>query len=321
MISFIAIGRNEGWKLRKCLQSIVDFTAKHSYQLFEIIYVDSKSSDNSIEIAKSFKSIKVFQITGEANAAIARNIGANEAKGDRLFFIDGDMELDEEFLEKYLFNDSYRYFTGQVYDILYDDNWNKIGEKFHYRKISKPTYINSTGGIFIISRTLWNVVGGMKTKFKTGEDVDLSLRLAKKGMKVLRFPDIICKHHTIPHFDENRMWQNLLNLNLFYYKSVLWRDHFFNKYFYKSFIRSDYTMILSLITVFICFISGKFMLLTLILPFYVIRAILNSKDASKNKLSYFFSRLAFHFIKDILIVLCFFFFWPKNHLLLYKQIH
>ena len=208
LVSFIVIGRNEGWKLRKCLQSIFGFVSKYSDKFFEIIYVDSKSTDNSIEIAKSFQIIKIFKITGEANAAIARNIGAKEAKGERLFFIDGDMELNEGFLEKYLYDNTYDYFTGQVYDVLYDDNWNKIGEKFHYRKIYNPTHINSTGGIFVIDKSLWDSVGGMKTKYKRSQDLDLSLRLARNNKRVLRFPDLICLHHTIPHTNKKRMWRS-----------------------------------------------------------------------------------------------------------------
>ena len=89
MISFIIIGRNEGWKLKKCILSVITTIQVNKLQKYDIIYVDSKSSDNSIEIAKEFKQVKVYKITGDTNAAIARNIGASEAKGEYFFFIDG----------------------------------------------------------------------------------------------------------------------------------------------------------------------------------------------------------------------------------------
>lgn len=93
MISFIIIGRNEGWRLEKCFTSVFKTIKKDNIESFEVIYVDSKSTDNSVNVAKSYEEIKVFQIVGVCNAAIARNVGAKEAKGDILFFIDGDMEI------------------------------------------------------------------------------------------------------------------------------------------------------------------------------------------------------------------------------------
>ena len=47
-------------------------------------------------------------------------------------------------------------------------------------------YQPTTGGLFIIEKGLWDKVGGMDTRFRTGEDLDLGLRLAKKGYLLLR---------------------------------------------------------------------------------------------------------------------------------------
>ena len=98
MISFIVIGRNEGWKLTKCFESIYDTINYNKLINYEIIYVDSASTDDSIDRAKNFNEVKIYIITGKFNAAIARNIGAKEAKGDVFFFIDGDMEILPDFL-------------------------------------------------------------------------------------------------------------------------------------------------------------------------------------------------------------------------------
>ena len=100
MISFIIIGRNEGWKLTKCFESIFQTIEHNNLTHYEVIYIDSDSTDDSIERAKKFNQIKIFQLTADYNAAIARNVGAKEAKGDVLFFIDGDMEIIREFLPK-----------------------------------------------------------------------------------------------------------------------------------------------------------------------------------------------------------------------------
>ena len=98
MISFIIIGRNEGWKLTKCLASVFETIDHNKLTSWEVIYVDSNSADDSIDRAKAFVKTKIFKITGFYNAAIARNIGVEESVGETLFFIDGDMEIRPDFL-------------------------------------------------------------------------------------------------------------------------------------------------------------------------------------------------------------------------------
>ena len=100
LISFIIIGRNEGWKITKCLQSVFDTIASNQIREFEIIYVDSQSTDDSLNRVKAFKNVIVILLTEDYNSAIARNVGAKEAAGDILYFVDGDMELEPGFLNK-----------------------------------------------------------------------------------------------------------------------------------------------------------------------------------------------------------------------------
>ena len=64
MISFIIIGKNEGAKLKKCFTSIVKTINENNIDAYEVIYVDSNSTDNSIDIAKKYNIIKIFKITG-----------------------------------------------------------------------------------------------------------------------------------------------------------------------------------------------------------------------------------------------------------------
>ena len=95
MISFIIIGRNEGWKLPKCLDSVIQTVNQNKIIEHEIVYVDSNSTDDSIEKAKKYKNVLVLKLTKDFNAAIARNIGVKVSKGE--------VTLDEEkFLKLFL---------------------------------------------------------------------------------------------------------------------------------------------------------------------------------------------------------------------------
>ena len=79
MISFIVIGKNEAKYLARCIQSIRKTIEYNKLKKYEIIYVDSNSTDDSIKRVLKFKYVKIFKITSKPNAAIARNIGARES--------------------------------------------------------------------------------------------------------------------------------------------------------------------------------------------------------------------------------------------------
>jgi glycosyltransferase involved in cell wall biosynthesis len=320
MISFIVIGRNEGVKLIKCFNSIFKSIEYSKILEYEVIYVDSKSTDNSVQIAENFNKVRTYIITGYANSAIARNVGAKEANGEYLFFIDGDMELKQDFVARYLKDDiRYNYFTGQLIDHIYDKKWNFIQKKYHYKKIKKSTFVNSTGGIFIIKRELWDKVDGMKTKYKISEDLDFSLRLTKVGHKALRLVDIICIHHTIPRSGPKRLFEDLFNLNLFYYTSVLLRGHLFNPFFYKTYLRQNYSQIIMLLSFLIgVSINPLFFLLYPIV--LILRVVFNTTKQPKDYLFFFISKFIQVVIRDFLSSVMIFLFFPKSHKSEYERI-
>lgn len=120
MISFIVIGRNEEKNIKLCLTSIFNTIKFNNFKKYEVIYVDSNSSDCTIKIVKQFEDVKIIKIINIYNAAIARNLGANNTKGDLFFYIDGDMELNPKFLS-YVYNNHRGliddFVTGSVIDV------------------------------------------------------------------------------------------------------------------------------------------------------------------------------------------------------------
>ncbi len=321
MFSFIIIGRNEGWKLNKCFKSVFETIEYNNLQNAEVIYVDSKSSDGSIDLAKTFKRIKIFLITGECNAAIARNIGAKEACGDMFFFIDGDMEINKKFLEHVIENNQLKYdcVSGHLDDYLYDYNDNYLGVKNRtYTKAIPPKeqVLKKNGGVFLVKKKVWNKVYGLKTKYKVNEDNDFTIRLYKKGFKTIRVPFIIAKHHTVDYNNEKRMW-NMLKQCYCFYPAVLLRDHIFDPVVWKRTLRFNYSAFLFVITVISILLKSKWILLFstffyIILFFTKITKNTIYTNTSKNKISYFFERMAFQFVYDLLFVIGFVFFYHKH---------
>jgi glycosyltransferase involved in cell wall biosynthesis len=71
-----------------CLKSVLNQT----YPIHEIIIVDDGSTDNTVEIIKSFndKRIKLIKLPSNKGAQAARNIGIKAATGDYIAFLDSD---------------------------------------------------------------------------------------------------------------------------------------------------------------------------------------------------------------------------------------
>ena len=258
MISFVIIGKNEGERLEKSILSVLNVIKLDYIKESEIIYVDSNSSDDSLSIAKSM-GVRTFLITGECNAAIARNIGAKESKGDILFFLDGDMEILPGFLHNIIKDGNmiYPFVSGIFDDVVYNQEW-------EYQHTSRRIKLNegdadlieyTTGGLFIIERALWEKVGGMDSRFTKSQDYDLGLRLAKLGIPLHRKAILLAKHHTVSYY--RRKW----NPSIKKYASLIFRKHLLNPYCYETVIRGQYTSIALLISICMSVISPSFLLL------------------------------------------------------------
>lgn len=306
MISFIIIGKNEGWRLQKCLQSISYVVEQDAIANYEIIYVDSQSTDNSIELAKQYGA-KAFLITGECNAAIARNIGAKEAVGDILFFIDGDMELFPDFLPQVLTKDGqleYPFISGIFNDIVYDLDWNYLdtSRRHKLQEGDADSVETTTGGLFLITHSLWDKVGGMDTRFKRSQDYDLGLRLNKINYPLHRKATLLANHYMRQY-----------NIQQFYisgvkYSSLLLRKHWNDKHYLKLFIRQQYTTIILVLSTVLSFISVWFIGLYILTCMY--------KNIKQRNWTRMWNPVA----RDIVLLWALLCFWPSKNALKYKQI-
>ena len=94
-VSIIIPVHNSSKYITECLNSVINQT----YKNLEIIVIDDKSTDNSIELIKSIKDkrIKLIELKTNSGAAIARNKGIKASTGDYICFLDSD---DYWYLEK-----------------------------------------------------------------------------------------------------------------------------------------------------------------------------------------------------------------------------
>ena len=86
--------------LDECLASLLNQT----FDDYEIIVVDNKSTDNTVEKVKEYMNkssrISLIKLKSNLKQGIARNIGVDYAKGDYIMFVDGDDKVASEFIKK-----------------------------------------------------------------------------------------------------------------------------------------------------------------------------------------------------------------------------
>ncbi|NQU87866.1 MAG: glycosyltransferase family 2 protein [Mariniphaga sp.] len=310
MISFIVIGLNEAEFLDQCLKSIFCFTSNKT-EYYEVIYVDSGSTDNNIKTALKYKNLKVLELTGDKNAAIARNIGAKVAKSEYLVFIDGDMVLNESFANKYLNENQFiktPYFSGDILNYFYDSRFNFLHKEYYWRKPIKTDRLESkTGGLFCITRQLWKMNSGMKNYYRRSQDNDFGLRLAKKNIKLLRKKELFAVHHTISYTNSSRLKKILKNGD-FLYRGLLYRENLFNEGIIEIIFKVDYSLITLVISLILAMTLVNPVFLLLYLMIVNIRAVRAKFKYNENLLLY----LTYIVVRDIQVLFSFMLFYPKK---------
>ncbi|MFH1234276.1 MAG: glycosyltransferase family 2 protein [Candidatus Diapherotrites archaeon] len=193
-LSIIIPVYNAGWKLPTLLKSVFS----SAYRDFEVIAVDDASTDNSIELAKAFD-VKIVRLEKNSGAAAARNIGAKEARADVLVFLDDDVVLKKDALEKIAeaFRDKEIHCLAGVYAKEPAD-----GSLFgRYRALLEFFWMKDAGTIdgFVpaigaVRKKLFREVGGFNENYGQLEEVVFGYEINKRHPIILR-ADIQAFHH------------------------------------------------------------------------------------------------------------------------------
>ncbi|MGW0158733.1 glycosyltransferase [Mycobacterium sp. NPDC003323] len=201
MISFVIPALNEIKTIESTLKCIAEYSGPH-----EIIVSDGNSTDGTVELCSRYADrVVVYDRPERQTIALARNMGAAEARGDFLVFLDADVTIPEidSFIEYAL--DSFRLRPNLValtsrYRVRRDDRtWSDqvmftlLGLQFWFQ--NNVLGIGGSGGEFqMISATQFRRVGGFNPTLTAAEDMDLFRRLSKIGKT--RFENGLTVFHT-----------------------------------------------------------------------------------------------------------------------------
>ena len=200
LMGVVVIGRNEGERLRDCLQSLAK-------DLEMLVYVDSNSTDDSLTTARSLGAHALeLDTTQGFSAARARNAGFRKLIELRpsiryVFFIDGDCQLVDGWLAaawKALEADPEigvvcgrrreRFPNASIYNRLCDMEWNTpVGEA------------HACGGDAVFRVAAFQQAGGFNPNVVAGEEPELCVRLRGAGWKVDRLGNDMTWHDADMH--------------------------------------------------------------------------------------------------------------------------
>jgi glycosyltransferase involved in cell wall biosynthesis len=194
-------------------------------------YIIVNDGDN-FHIPNSLSTIKIFD-NKKMGVSKARNTGAENATGEILFFIDDDMWITPQTIERIsdLSNDNFlqsnivlmnweypkelqidmirkkigRYILQSNYHTLEG----RLHKKIDYTKSLQP--INGIGsGSFVINKKLFETIGGYNENISfQGEDIDMTNRIINNKINMYLLTEVTCLHNQEDRLDINNFLQRI----------------------------------------------------------------------------------------------------------------
>jgi glycosyltransferase involved in cell wall biosynthesis len=224
-ISVILPVHNAEKTLGDCLKRIY----ASDFHNFEVIVVDDKSTDKSVEIAKRFP-CKIIKLRKRSGAGIARNVGAKKAKGEILCFIDSDILIKKNTLS--LIEDDFDKGNKVVVGIFskktrfknFVSNYKNLFNRFFFLHRKTHSNIFFTG-IGAIKKDIFFKLGGFGAYYNESsiEDVEFGFRLRDAGYRIIIDKNIEVEH--IKHFSLFDILKRRIITYSFLFPIILRRSH------------------------------------------------------------------------------------------------
>jgi GT2 family glycosyltransferase len=183
--------------LAECLTRIFEST----YEVLEVVLIDDGSTDGTREIAARF-TVRLVSTEGRVGPAAARNLGARVAEGDILFFIDTDVMLRPDSIERLV----RRFAAGdvdavcgvQAVETRHRDlfsQYKNLWIRWTYLRLTGEVPLFYTTAAAILRAAFWQA-GGFDAGYTTPslEDTAFGQTLARLGIRVRVQPDLEVEH-------------------------------------------------------------------------------------------------------------------------------
>lgn len=225
MISVIIPAYNSAATLGACLQAIQkqDYRGKK-----EVIVMDDGSTDRTAAVAQQFRGVKLLA-QKHAGPAAARNRGARAARGEIILFTDADCipsrdwmrEMASPFADAAVAGVQGAYRTGQRELVA---RFSQLEIEDRYNRMLRFPRIDFIGTYAAAYRKkAFLEFGGFDESFPSasGEDSELSFRLAEAGHQMVFAPTAVVSHRhpsSLAHYLRVKFWRA-------HWRVLLYRKH------------------------------------------------------------------------------------------------
>ncbi|NVM21685.1 MAG: glycosyltransferase [Desulfobacterales bacterium] len=191
LVSIIIPTRNSGKTIGALLSSI----RKQTYSDIEVIVVDGGSTDCTLDIAKEYKTITINNQSSAIDSRTEnKNIGAREASGKYLYFVDADMELPPTVIEGCVKVCEEGFDALTLPEVSIGDGfWTKCRGLEKELSLDEPYKVACR----FMKADIFSSAGEFDESMVFNEDIDLHIRVLKRGYRVKLPREIIVYHREV----------------------------------------------------------------------------------------------------------------------------
>lgn len=198
-VSVIVPAYNAERTIAQCIESVL---AQETREQFEVIVVDDGSTDGTAKVAARYEGVRVLR-QPNSGAGVARNLGARDAKGDILCFIDADCVATPGWMDalvgairagadgvKGALLTNQRELVARFTQVEYEEKYDRM------RRRDRIDFIDMGSAAYRRDVMLGLGKGGFDTRYPGAsvEDQELSFRLAKLGCDLRFVPEAVVYH-------------------------------------------------------------------------------------------------------------------------------
>ena len=194
------------YKCEKFIEHTIKSVQRQTYNEWELLLVDDCSPDNSAEIIKrmmeSDDRIKYIKLKENSGAAVARNVGLENAKGRYIAYLDADDVWYKNKLESQIkfINDNDVQFTCCDYEKIEEDG-TKLNKVVHmpktitYNQLLRNTIIQTVGVVVDLEKVDKKLL--VMPNVRRGQDSATWLQMLRNGVVFTGQNEVLAQYRRV----------------------------------------------------------------------------------------------------------------------------
>lgn len=193
-VSIIIATLNNEQTIGECLKAVCELN--YPKDILEVIVVDGRSTDSTMKIAEKYP-VKVVSLP--LNAPAAYNYAMKIARHDVLGFVDSDVKVEKEWLNKlvpHLVDAEVVGVSGGIKTWNTENQWARsIGYDLEHRYSRLKKYATRIATMnLLLKRSIIEELGGFDEHLPSQYDTDLGFRITSMGYKIIFDSTAKCYH-------------------------------------------------------------------------------------------------------------------------------